>query len=124
MCILGESSNASACMHQSALTDSLDIINSENNENSIFEIENSESHENSLETGNSENQENTETCERLDLCEDPSIILTDIRRTNLNRPIVGHININFLEGKFEALKLLIEDILDVYVITETKIDAS
>ena len=58
------------------------------------------------------------------LCEDPSVILSDIRRKNLNRPIIGHININFLESKFDALKLLIEDILDILVVTETKIDAS
>ena len=75
-------------MHQSARTDSLEIGNSENNENCIFEIKNSESHDDSLETGNSEIQENPENCERLDLCEDPS----DIRRKNLNRPIIRHIN--------------------------------
>ena len=123
MCILGENSNASSCMHQSVRTDSPEIGNSENNENTIFEIENPESHENSLEMGNSEIQENPENCERLDLCEDLSIILSDIRRKSLNRPIIGHININLLESKFEALKLLIEDILDVLVVTETKIDA-
>ena len=47
-----------------------------------------------------------------------------MRRKNLNRPIIGHININFLESKFEALKLLIENILNVLVVTETKIDES
>ena len=73
---------------------------------------------------NSQFQENLKNCERLDLCEDSSIILSDIRRKNLNRPIIGHINIHFLESKFEALELLIENILDVLVVTETKIEES
>ena len=60
----------------------------------------------------------------FDLDNNPSKVLSEIRRKNLNRPIVGHININFLEVKFDALKLLIEDKLDVLVITETKIDDS
>ena len=47
-----------------------------------------------------------------------------MRRKNINRPIIGHINIICLENKFEADKLLIEDIIDVLVVTETKIDAS
>ena len=124
MCTLGENLNVSACLDQHACTNIFDTENSANNENFISDIENSEILGNSLEMGNSQIQENPENCERLELCEDPSVILSDIRKQNLNRHIVGHININFLERKFEALKLLIEDILDVLVVTETKIDAS
>ena len=56
--------------------------------------------------------------------EDPSKILSELRGKNLNRPIIGHININFLESKFEARESLIKDTLDVLVATETKIDES
>ena len=56
--------------------------------------------------------------------EDPSKILSELRGKNLNRPIIGHININLLESKFEALESLIKDTLDVLVVTETKIDES
>ena len=42
----------------------------------------------------------------------------------MNRVIIGHININHLAGKFEDLRCLIKDKLDVLVITETKIDES
>ena len=42
----------------------------------------------------------------------------------MSRVIIGHININNLAGKFQNLKYLIKDKLDVLVITETKIDES
>ena len=38
--------------------------------------------------------------------------------------MIGHININFLYGKYEALKCLIKNNLDILVITETKLDDS
>ena len=50
--------------------------------------------------------------------------LSQFRSKNLSRPIIGHININFLESKFEALESLIKDTLDMFVVTETKIDES
>ena len=56
--------------------------------------------------------------------EDPRVTLSKIRRNNLSRVIIGHININHLAGKFENLTYLIKDKLDVLVITETKIDES
>ena len=68
----------------------------------LFLILKSEILDNSLEMGNSQIQENPENCERLELCEDPSVILSDIRKKNLNRPIIGHINIICLERKFET----------------------
>ena len=115
MCTLSQNSNTSACLDQHARTNNFET------ENSIFD------NEESPELVNSQTLNNTEIlrdCEKSDLCEDPRVILSDIRRKNLNRPIIGHININFLESKFDALKLLIEDILDILVVTETKIDAS
>ena len=62
--------------------------------------------------------------EDIDLNEDPSTILAKLRAKNPNRPIIGHININFLGSKFESLKELIKDKLDILVINETKIDES
>ena len=92
MSTLGKNFITPARVHQHACNDILEIGNSEYNENFISDIEDS------LEMGNSQFRENLENCERLDLCEEPSIILSDIRRKNLNRPIIGHININFLES--------------------------
>ena len=69
-------------------------------------------------TGHFESHEVSNNHEELDSNNDPRKILSDIRRKNLN------ININFLEGRFDALKLLVEDKLDVLVVTETNIDAS
>ena len=60
----------------------------------------------------------------IDLNEDPITILTKIRNKNSNRPIIGHININYLYNKFQALKSLFKDKLDVLVVTETKINES
>ena len=75
---------------------------------------------------NNEVLENLEEKEldEIDLDEDPNVILSNIRKNNLNRLTIGHLNINFLAGKFEALKLLIKEKLDIFVLTETKIDES
>ena len=60
----------------------------------------------------------------VDLNDNPAEILTNLRRKNLYRPVIGHININFLYSKYEALKSLIKDKLDFLVVTETKVDES
>ena len=36
--------------------------------------------------------------------------------------IIAHLNINFLYNKFEGLKLLAQDEIDILVISETKLD--
>ena len=71
---------------------------------------------------NPENPISSEHCKICEMDEDPSKTLGQFRSKNLRRPIIGHININFLESKFEALKSLIKDTLDIFVVTETKID--
>ena len=73
---------------------------------------------------NPENPTSSEHCKICEMDEDPSKILSQLRSKTLSRPIIGHININFLEGKFEALKSLIKHTLDIFVVTETKIDES
>ena len=54
----------------------------------------------------------------------PNIILSEIRKKNLNRIVIGHLNINHLAGKFENLKHIIKDKLDILVLTESKTDSS
>ena len=38
--------------------------------------------------------------------------------------IIGHININSINNKFEILKSILLDVLDIFMITETKLDNS
>ena len=47
-----------------------------------------------------------------------------IRTKNVNRLIIGQVNINSIQNKFEALKSIIIGNLDILVITETKLDKS
>ena len=54
----------------------------------------------------------------------PLNTLKKIRVSNLNRVIIGHLNINSLRNKYEALKSVINGNIDTLVITETKIDQS
>ena len=56
--------------------------------------------------------------------ENPFNVLKKIRNSNLNRLIVGQLNINSIRNKFEALKAIVNGNLDILVITETKLDSS
>ena len=56
--------------------------------------------------------------------EEPLSIFKELRLKNPNRIIIGHLNINSIRNKFEELKLLVKDSLDLIIITETKIDNS
>ena len=71
-----------------------------------------------------ENSQTYNNEENVDLNDNPQKILTNLRRKNLYRPVIGHININFLYGKYEALRCLIKDKLDVLVVTEIKLNES
>ena len=73
---------------------------------------------------NYQSSQNYGNAENINLNVDHLKILTNIRMKNLNRPMIGHINIHFLYSKYEALKCLIKDKLDILVVTETKLDAS
>ena len=50
--------------------------------------------------------------------------LRALRKKNLNKLIIVHLNINSLRNKFELLKDQIQDNIDILMISETKIDAS
>ena len=53
---------------------------------------------------------------------DPQSFLKDIRINNINRLIIGQLNINSLRNKFEQLSTMINGNIDVFIISETKLD--
>ena len=53
---------------------------------------------------------------------DPSTILKDLKIRNINRLIIGHLNINSIHRKFGALKQIVQDNIDILVISETKLN--
>ena len=50
--------------------------------------------------------------------------LRSLRVKNLNKLIIGHLNINSLRNKFELLTHQIKDNIDILMISETKLDES
>ena len=58
-----------------------------------------------------------------DSCDTPSL-LNKLKLKNVNRLVIGHLNINSLPHKFDQLKSIIGKNIDILVITETKIDSS
>ena len=56
-------------------------------------------------------------------CDTP-LLLKNLKLKNTNRLILGHLNINSIVGKFDHLKVLIENNIDILVLTETKINSS
>ena len=53
---------------------------------------------------------------------DPKSTLHTLKAKNVDRPVIAHLNINFLGSKFEPLKSLIKDNIDILLISETKLD--
>ena len=56
-------------------------------------------------------------------CDTP-LLLKNLKLKNTNRLVLGHLNINSIVGKFDHLKVLIVNNIDILVLTETKIDSS
>ena len=56
--------------------------------------------------------------------EDPKSLLEKLRNKNRDRPIIGHLNINHLDPKFEPLVDIIRNNIDILLVSETKIDGS
>ena len=50
--------------------------------------------------------------------------LRNVRISNINRLIFGHLNINSLRNKFDLLCEQIKDSIDIFMISETKLDDS
>ena len=59
-----------------------------------------------------------------ELDENPITILTEIRCKNIGEVIIGHLNINSLLNRFDALESIIKDNIDIFVVSETKLDES
>ena len=53
---------------------------------------------------------------------DPQSFLKDIRINNVNRLIIGQLNINSLGSKFEQLSTMINGNIDIFMISKTKLD--
>ena len=54
----------------------------------------------------------------------PLSILDELRKKNLGRIIIGHLNINSLRNKFDEMKSMIQGKVDIFVVSERKIDES
>ena len=52
------------------------------------------------------------------------LLLKQLKLHNVNRIIYAHINISSLRNKFEQLKSMITSVMDIVVITETKLGES
>ena len=52
------------------------------------------------------------------------LFLISLNNKNSEWIIIGHLNINFIENKFNSLVSLVKDDLDIIMIYETKIDES
>ena len=50
--------------------------------------------------------------------------LRQLKSKNAERPIIAHLNINFLAPKFESLQSLLKDNIDLLMVSETKLDDS
>ena len=68
----------------------------------------------------------TETFKAIESnCEEgPFKILKKIRIDNVNRVVMGHININFIRNKFGMLSSMIKYNIDILMVSEAKLDSS
>ena len=53
-----------------------------------------------------------------------NIYLKSIRIRNLNKIVIGHLNINSLRNKFDFLVTQVKGYIDILMISETKLDES
>ena len=51
-------------------------------------------------------------------------VLKKIRLSNINRVIIGHLNVNFFAVKIDAIKTIIPGNVDIVIFGETKLDSS
>ena len=67
---------------------------------------------------------NVDVDEQNDNLGNPNFLLKNLIAKNIDRIILGHLNINFVEKQFDTLVPLVKDKLDIFLISETKIDQS
>ena len=53
--------------------------------------------------------------------EEPYFFFNKVRSNNIDRPIIAHLNINFLSQKFEPLKDIVKNRVDILAISEIKL---
>ena len=58
------------------------------------------------------------------MIEKDSYILLILRVKNMNRLIIGNLNINSISNKFDQLKLFARGKVDILIVTETKLDST
>ena len=56
--------------------------------------------------------------------DDPKAVLQELKTKNRERPVIAHLNINFLDPKFEQLMDMVKDNVDILLVSETKLDDS
>ena len=55
---------------------------------------------------------------------DAKLLFKKIIRTSRNNVIIEHLNINTIRNKFDLLKEIVSNNIDILVISETKLDSS
>ena len=66
-----------------------------------------------------QNSQFKEQSENQNLGDGADETLHHLKLKNMNRLVIGHLNINSLRNKFDSLKLLAKNSLDVFIISET-----
>ena len=59
-----------------------------------------------------------------DYTPDPKQILKNICNSNVNKLTFGHLNINYLRNKFDQLTEMVKGFVDIFLISESKLDDS
>ena len=59
-----------------------------------------------------------------DYTPDPKQIFKNIRDSNFNKLTFGHLNINSLRNKFDQLTEMVKGFVDIFLISESKLDDS
>ena len=54
--------------------------------------------------------------------ESPQMFLQSLRLKNIDRILIGHLNINSIPNKIEHLNYIVRDRADIFLVSETKID--
>ena len=90
----------------------VDEISCASNDNgNVSKVRSHNDQSNSLTSSNNEVEKN-----------DPKVMLNELKAKNVDRPVIACININFLEKKFEPLKAIVKDNVDILFVSETKLD--
>ena len=63
-------------------------------------------------------------CTDISSDQDVTKVLNEIRIKNLNRVIIGHLNVNFFVAKIDATRSIMTGNVDIMVFSETKLDDS